>query len=109
MIKRMSVITQKPGMSDKEFFRHWKDIHGPLAKRLPYVLKYVQNHIVDKKQKFDADRGTVEADGIVEFWFDSVEKMNEAFTSEPGQALIEDGMLFLGTVSTWIVQEHQII
>ena len=32
MIKSISLLTRKPGMTHEQFIRHWGEIHAPLAK-----------------------------------------------------------------------------
>ncbi len=34
-IKRLSFIKRKPEWDRDEFFRYWKDIHGPMALAMP--------------------------------------------------------------------------
>jgi hypothetical protein len=46
MIKLVYCITKKPGLTDEEFFRYWKDVHGPLGTRLPGLRRLVQSHRV---------------------------------------------------------------
>ena len=42
MLKRVALITRKPGMTRDEFHAHWNAIHGPLVAEHPNVLRYVQ-------------------------------------------------------------------
>jgi len=35
MIKSFGLLPKKPGLSDEQFHRHWREIHAPLALRLP--------------------------------------------------------------------------
>ena len=46
MIKSVGLIFQKPGISDEEFRKHWRQIHAPLVAKLPFgVVKYKQDHL----------------------------------------------------------------
>ena len=98
MIVRMGLLTRRPEIGSAEFRRHWRDVHGPLAARLPGLRRYHQNHVVDNRQlAIDHTRGSWSIDGISELWFDSVDDMNRAVASEEYQAVARDHHLFVGT------------
>jgi uncharacterized protein (TIGR02118 family) len=47
MIKVMVMVKRKPGISREEFYKYWKEVHGPLmARHIPGLRKYVQNHYI---------------------------------------------------------------
>ena len=35
MIKSLSLLTRKPGMTHEQFVKHWRQVHGPLARKVP--------------------------------------------------------------------------
>ena len=35
MIKSLSLLTRKPGMTHEQFVKHWLEVHGPLARKVP--------------------------------------------------------------------------
>jgi len=110
MFKRISLLVRKPGISRQEFARHWRDIHGPLALALPKVVRYVQNHIVEEGASHPhLPGGGQKIDGIVEFWFESREDMEEAFATPEAAALFADGALFIESVTSYVVEEHVVI
>jgi uncharacterized protein (TIGR02118 family) len=37
-------ITRKPGIGEPEFHRYWREIHGPIAAKIPQLRRYVQSH-----------------------------------------------------------------
>jgi uncharacterized protein (TIGR02118 family) len=97
MIVRMGLLTRRPEVSQAEFRRHWLEVHGPLAARLPGLRRYHQNHVVDSRQlAIDHARGSWALDGISELWFDSEEDMNRAVSSEEYQEVARDHHLFVG-------------
>jgi len=66
MVKLISLVYRKKGLSDPEFYGYWKNKHGPLVSRMaPFLRRYVQNHPLDWPG-LNSD-----ADGIVEMWFDT--------------------------------------
>ncbi|MBN1151743.1 MAG: EthD domain-containing protein [Dehalococcoidia bacterium] len=72
MVKLISLVYRKKGVSDEEFYSYWRDTHGPLVARLvPFATRYVQNHPL-------AWPGlTYDADGIVELWFETEDHINK--------------------------------
>jgi len=105
----MSLLRRKPGLTAEEFDRHWLDIHGPLIAELPGLRHYVQNKPVGKVEGpaqipvADADD---QVDGITELYFDSLEDMEAAYTTEQGKACFADGQLFIGAATTFTVSER---
>ena len=65
MIKRISLLTRKPGLSRAEFNDYWLNVHGPMVARLPNVIRYVQNHITDDAHRHDLPSGGQAVDGFV--------------------------------------------
>lgn len=109
MIKRISLLTRKPGMSRKEFNAYWLDVHGPFVTKLPNVIRYVQNHIVDDAHRHDLPTGGQDVDGFVEFWFEDVESMDAAFASPEAKQAFADGAKFIQSVTTFVIEEHTVI
>ncbi len=44
MIKYITVLFRKEGMSREEFSSYWKDTHAPILQQIPGLKGYVQNH-----------------------------------------------------------------
>ena len=109
MIKRISLLTRKAGMTREQFTRHWLEIHAPLAKRVPGLTRYVQSHIVEEFRRPDIPTSPMEVDGIAELWFESRESMERALASPEMKALHADGTLFIGSNKTFVVEEKVII
>ena len=88
MIKSVTLLKRKPGLTDEEFYGHWKEIHGPLAARvIPGLRKYVQNHSVA------FPRVKNEFDGFAELWFDDLEALEEYFIwrqTDEAKVLLDD-------------------
>jgi uncharacterized protein (TIGR02118 family) len=85
MVKVMVCIKRKAGMSEEEFHRYWKDVHGPLVAGVPefmrYVRKYVQSHTISPSVP-GVNLPPVPFDGVAELWFDSLDDVAKAY-SEP--------------------------
>jgi uncharacterized protein (TIGR02118 family) len=109
MIKRISLLVRRPELSAEEFARHWREIHGPLAKPVPNVIRYVQNLVVGDSGHPDLPSGGQRIDGIVEFWFEDRATMEAAFATPEAEAMFADGTLFIESVTSFIVEEHTVI
>jgi uncharacterized protein (TIGR02118 family) len=102
MLKFMVVLYRRKGMSSEEFERHLRDIHGPLARKLPGSRKYVQNY-----PAADATRNAPAWDAIVELYWDDRAAMEAAWSSPEGAASDADLPLFVDMEHTsWSVVEE---
>jgi uncharacterized protein (TIGR02118 family) len=106
MIKLVYCITKKPGMSDEEFFRYWKEVHGPLGARIPGLRKLVQSH----RLTVPGDKNRPDYDGMAELWFDNVEALIAARQSPEWSASTEDEVNFIdhSKVAYFVSSEHSI-
>ncbi len=108
MIKVMNIVKRKPGISREEFYKYWKDVHGPLvAKHIPGLRKYIQNHFIEVPGM------EYEGDGIIETWYDDIEswrKSMEYGRTEAAKSLIEDWAKIadMSPPKMWVVEEHVI-
>jgi uncharacterized protein (TIGR02118 family) len=109
MIKLLSLLTRKPGITHEQFVRHWYDIHGPLALAVPGVRRYVQSHITGTRSRPDIPDTDVEVDGIAELWYDDLAAYEKAAATPEMKRLTDDGALFIGHIRTFVIQERQII
>jgi uncharacterized protein (TIGR02118 family) len=102
VIKRITLVRRREGMSREEFARHWTTTHAALALRLPGLRGYridVVERWVDEAQPWD---------GIGEVWFDSEEAMDAAFASLADE-FAADRELFIGASARVIVDEHVLL
>jgi uncharacterized protein (TIGR02118 family) len=109
MIKSLSLLTRKPGMTREQFVKHWVEIHAPLALGVPGLRRYVQSHIVEVRQRPDIPTLDVEIDGVAELWYDDRESMARALGSPEAKALHADGALFIGQIKTFTMEERIIV
>ncbi|TMD63908.1 MAG: EthD family reductase [Chloroflexi bacterium] len=98
MIKLVYCITRRPGMSLEEFSRYWRDVHGPIGRRIPGLRRLVQSHPVS-----DPDGPSPAAfDGMAELWFDDLAALRAARRSPEWQASSEDESNFIDHTRTAI-------
>lgn len=109
MIKVVSLLTRKDGISHEEFVRHWYEIHAPLAMAVPGIRRYVQSHITDTRSRPDIPDTDVDVDGIAELWYDDLASFEKAAATPEMKRLTDDGALFIGRIKTYVIEERQII
>jgi uncharacterized protein (TIGR02118 family) len=107
MIKVVYCVTKKSGCSDEEFFRYWKNVHGPIGARIPGLRRLVQSHRI----AVPGDKRSPAYDGVAELWFNDVEALLAARQSPEWRASTEDEANFLdhGKVAYFVAQEHTIV
>ena len=107
-IKRLSFIKRKLDWDRDEFFRYWKDVHGPMALALPGVQRYVQCHALASAY----ENGEPQYDGVAELWFETLGDLNFALASaEYKDHAQPDGTKFVDpdTALTLITEEYRIV
>jgi uncharacterized protein (TIGR02118 family) len=90
-------------MRREEFAKYWVGVHSKKARKMPGLRRYVINTVKD------AEGTKPDYDGIVELWFDDVQAMKRAFSSEEGKATLADEVNFIGRKIVSVVVEHVII
>ena len=102
MIKRISLVARREGMSAEAFRQHWMGPHAAIVRQLPNLRGLRFNPVIDPSAG--------EWDGIGELWFDSVADAQSAFQAEPVRSLLaEDRPKFLGRNQVYFVTEHTVI
>ena len=109
MIKSISLLVRKDGMTHEQFTRHWIGVHAPLALKVPGLRRYVQSHIFDERRRPDIPAIGLEVDGIAETWYDDRDAMAQALATPEMKALHADGALFIGRIQSFLVDEKVIV
>jgi uncharacterized protein (TIGR02118 family) len=109
MIKVLSLLTRKQGLTHEAFVKHWLEIHGPLARAVPGIRRYVQSHIRGTRTRADIPETDVEVDGIAELWYDDEAAMRMSAATPEAQRLYADGALIIGQIKSFIIEEKEII
>ena len=107
MVKIVYCITKKPGLSDEEFHRYWKDDHGPIAAKIPGLHRYVQSHT----HPASAELGPVAYDGVAEVWFEDLDSLRSAMNSPQVAAALEDEKNFIdhSRVAMFLTEEYVVV
>ena len=122
MIKLVFTLRRREDMTRAEFQRYWREQHAPLVKRHAealHIRRYVQVHArdTDLDEAVAGARGSEPRfyDGVAELWWDSVEELVAAFSSDAGQAagrdLLEDEQRFIDLPRSplWFGEENVVI
>ncbi len=110
MIVRMGWLQKPQDWSLERFREHWRGHHGDLARQLPGLRAYVQNHIVDHVQRGIAfQRGPMTLDGFSQLWFDDLAAMQAAIASPVGPQLVADEQVFIGDLRITAVDSYTVI
>jgi uncharacterized protein (TIGR02118 family) len=109
VIKSISLLTRKDGMTHEQFVDHWVRIHAPLAHAVPELRRYVQAHIVEERRRPDIPALDIDVDGIAELWYDDRDAMMRALASPEAKTLHADGARFIGRIKTFTVEEKVIV
>ena len=111
-VKRMSLLRKRPDVSLEEFQAQWFGMHAVLVQRIPGLLGYRQNLVIDRrKNRFadDEDAAQIPIDGVVELWFEDNDAIDRGFGSPRGKTTMMHAAEFLGEISTYMVQTTAII
>ncbi|NQD42771.1 EthD family reductase [Glutamicibacter halophytocola] len=93
-------------MSFSEFSEHWAGPHARIAKELPGLACYLQNHI-KQVAGTGAEADEFQIDGIVELWFREPGAFSAASQSQLADRLVEDEQKFLsGLTGGAVVSEE---
>jgi uncharacterized protein (TIGR02118 family) len=103
-VKTMALLGRKPGMSFDQFCAYWRDVHAPLASKVPGVTRYIQRHIVPDGANGEPDNA-FGIDGIVILEYASQEAMEAGWATEAGQAALADVPNFLGKHSVIVLND----
>lgn len=106
--KNVELVTRKPGLAVPDFQRYWREIHGPLAAKIPMIRRYVQSHT--RASAYERGR-TPAYDGVAITWFDDTRAMR-ASAATAQYALVradEPNFIAPGELPIIITTEHVIL
>lgn len=102
MIFRSGVFSKHEQLTDQQFATHWRETHGDLARKLPGLHSYVQNHIVERFYEATPFPGHA-VNGISQLWFDDIGAMERAENSEAYDACKRDIPKFQGAITILVL------
>ena len=106
MIHLLYFITRKPSLDEAEFHRYWRDIHGPIAAKIPQLVRYEQSHRIpfaDTNSSYD---------GAAEAWLED-EAAFQALRQTPeyvdGALADEPNFIDMNRVEWLVTRDHVIL
>jgi uncharacterized protein (TIGR02118 family) len=91
MVKTITFIKRKPGMSVDDFGQYWRKQHAAIVTRLPGLRRYVQCHTIPSGYR----NGEPAYDGVAEVWFDSTDAMRDGAQTAEYRAVRADEPNFI--------------
>jgi uncharacterized protein (TIGR02118 family) len=106
MVKVVTFLKRKSGMSVEDFQRYWRTRHPAAVVRLPGIRRYVQSHTLASSYR----KGEPVYDGIAEVWADGTDALR-AMTRSPENAGVQaDEAQFIDrTTMGFLVTEEQVV
>lgn len=98
--KRMSLLKRRPEISGERFQDEWFNLHATLLKRMPGIMGYRQNLVIDGPK----DENGLLVDGVVELWFRDGAAIEAAFRSDRGHTTMSHAKEFISEITTYMVE-----
>jgi uncharacterized protein (TIGR02118 family) len=109
MIKSLSLLTRRSGLSKEEFRRIWLGEHAPLVNAVPQVRRYVLSFVLDEPTRPDVPTQKMSVDAVAELWYDDMAAMKAAAATPQMKAVLDNGALHLGAIKSFVTEEVAII
>ena len=105
MLKFVVVVYKLPTLSEAEFVRYFREVHGPLALKLPGLKKYRQNFVAA-----DPTRKHPGWNAVIELYWEDHQAMEAAWQSPEGVAATADLPAFADLArTTWSIVEERAV
>jgi uncharacterized protein (TIGR02118 family) len=106
-VKSVVLVRFNDRMAPADAHRYWEEVHGPLAASIPQVRRYVQSHL--RPGAYRAGRPFV--DGLATTWFDSVDDLRAAATTDELARVRADEPTFIDVAGspTVLAEEHVLV
>lgn len=109
MIKSLSLLTRKDGMSVEHFRKVWLEEHAPMVRGVPEVRRYVLSFPLAEPTRPDVPPQAVRCDAIAELWYDDLASLEKASASPAMKRVTDNGARYLGSIKTFVMDEVGII
>ncbi|MGX9963726.1 EthD domain-containing protein [Roseomonas sp. F4] len=110
MLKSISFLSRRPGLSPEEFQHHWREVHAPMWRDVPGVRGYILNIPVETHGRSDVPALEMgEFDGIAQVWFDDLAARAAAAASPEGKRWHGDGASIIGAIRTFVTEEQVVL
>lgn len=97
---KLTVLYKKPG-DPQEFDRYYKEVHMPLANKMPGLKK------LERAKVLGSPGGESEYHLVVNLYFDNIDDLKSAMGSEEGKAAARDVKNFANGLAQMMICEVQ--
>ncbi len=109
LIKRVSFLGRKPGVTAEQFKREWWYIHSMMVKAMPGYVGYTQNLVIDRIiNGKSVSYEELPVEGMVEFWFEDMDAFNECYNSSEFKRTSMHGAEFIGKINTYLMETYPV-
>ena len=107
-VKNIELVSRPKDRPLEDFRRYWREVHGPIAAKIPTLRRYEQNHATPASY---AGGGQPAFDGLAITWFASTDDMRAGARTPEYAATRADEKNFLplGELPIIIAREHVIV
>jgi hypothetical protein len=112
IVKSITFLVRKPGVSHAEFMRYWLEVHAPMALQIPGMRGMICNEILGPTRRRTDIRhapGEVEIDGFAESWKEASNYPGNPQAPIEAKRWYEDGPMFVGLIKGYRVKENVFI
>lgn len=110
LIKRMSFLGRKEGVSAATWQREWWEMHSALVKTMTGYAGYNQNLVIDRiVDGAPASFDQLPVEGIVEFWFENMNAFDECYGTPAFKRTGAHGAEFIDNITTYLVEATPIV
>ena len=107
-VKTVALLSRAPGMSFQQFDDYWRNVHAPLAAKLPGVTKYTQRHVIPSTPGGEPEN-EFGIDGLAVLEYENAAAVESAWASEAGIAALADVPNFLGKHFVIVLEDYDVV
>lgn len=98
------LLTLKPGTDVESFERHYREVHVPLAKKLPGLKKYTRTLVRPSSHR------PAPYYRMAQLYFEDYDSLKRAMASPESQATLKDAGFFshVGDMVQFIAEEEEV-
>lgn len=107
MFTLVAIVRKRKDVSLSDFRRIWKEVYGPMYRKIPEVKSYEQIHLNDRRK----DEAEDPIDGYAVLSFESEEEMTKAWARPEYQeaAKVRDSIMRETSVGIHAASIHEIV
>jgi uncharacterized protein (TIGR02118 family) len=106
-VKNIEFVNRRPDMELEAFRSYWRNVHGPLAAKIPVIRRYEQHHLAATEYRKSSPPPY---DGLAITWFASTADMRRGtMTPEYAATRADEPHFLAGHLPIIITWEHVVV